>query len=76
MQSWTPGMDQDQAMFLKRKYRLFNIFYVQNLFWSLCPQFQEYEAKIFQFLVNCVIFYIFVTALSLRNNNYGTQNKS
>ena len=25
-------MDQDQAMFLKRKYPLFNIFYVQNLF--------------------------------------------
>ena len=66
-------MDQDQAMFLKRKYPLFNIFYVQNLFWPFCPQFQEYEAIICQFLVNCVIF---VTALFPRNNNYGKRNKS
>ena len=59
--------------FLKRKYRLFNIFYVQNLFWSLCPQFQECEAEICHFLLNRVIFCIFVTALSPRNNNYGTR---
>ena len=52
--------------FLKIKYRLFNI-YVQNLFRSVCPQFQEYEAKICQFLVNGVILCIFVTTLSPRN---------
>ena len=45
------------------------------MFCSFCPQFQEYEAKICQFLVNCVIFYIFVTALSPWNNNYGTRKK-
>ena len=38
---------------------------------SLCPQFQKYVAKIFDFLVNHVIFLHFVTALSPRNNNYG-----
>ena len=51
---------------------LFNgyaIFLCSKFVWSLCPQFQ---AKICQFLVNCVIFCIFVTTLSPRNNNYVT----
>ena len=44
-----------------------------DLFW---PKFQECEAKICKFLVNCVIFYNFVTALSPRNKNYGTRKKT
>ena len=52
------------------------LFNVQNLFSSLCPQFQECEAEVCQFLLNCVIFCIFVTALSPRNNNFGMQKKN
>ena len=56
-------MNQDQAMFLKRKYPLFNIFYVQNLFWSFCPQFQEYEAKICQIFSQLCHFFTFLSPL-------------
>ena len=61
--------------FLKRKYQSFNSFYVRNLFFSFFSQFLECEAKICNFLVNFVFFYIFVTALSPRNNNFGTRKK-
>ena len=59
--------------FLKRKYPSFNSFYVQNFFFSFFSQFLECEAKICKFLVNFVIFYIFVTALSPRNKNFGSE---
>ena len=48
--------DYAMANFFKRKYPLFISFYVKNLFWSLFPLFQECEAKICHFLVNCAIF--------------------
>ena len=53
--------------FLKRKCPLFNIFMFRICFdlFVLNPQF----------LVNCVIFYIFVSVLSPRNINYGTRKK-
>ena len=56
------------AMLFLKKYPSFNSFYVQNLLLSPFSQFLECEAKICKFLVNFVIFYIFVTALSPRNN--------
>ena len=61
------------AILFKMKISVIQYFYVQNLFSSLFPQFQECEAKICQLLVNCVIFYIFVTALSPKNNNFGAR---
>ena len=53
--------------FLKRNYPLFNIFMLRICFDLLILYFRNG-----QILVNCVIFYIFVHALSPRNDNNGT----
>ena len=60
------------AMLFKKKISVHQCFLCSEFVLFSWPQFQECEAKICQFLVNCVICCFFVTTLSPRNNNYGT----